>query len=127
MRSVVVVLPASMCAMMPMFLTRLKGVFLATDTAMLARSSPPVMRERPVCLGHPVGVIPALDARADVIFSVQYLAGQPPAHRLLAPRPGVVDHPPQGQRIRTARYNLDRHLVGGAAHPAAPDFQARPD
>src|ERR671933_1557353 len=107
MRSVVVVFPASMCAMIPMFRTRRKGVFLATDTAIPISSSPPVMCERPVRLGHPVGVVPALDARADVVFGVQDLTGQPPAHRLLAPGPGVIDHPPQSQRVRAARRQLD--------------------
>src|SRR4028119_1887449 len=125
MRSVVVVLPASMWAMMPMFLTRLSGVFLATETAIISLS-PPIVRECPVGLGHPVRVFPPLDARPDVVLCVQDLTGQPAAHRLLPACPRVADHPAQRQRIRPARDHLDRHLISGATNPAAPNFQTRP-
>src|SRR5918998_5945157 len=117
MRSVVVVLPASMCAMIPIFLTRRSGVFLATDTA-ISPSLPSVMCECPVSLGHPVRIFPALYARANVILGVKNLTGQPTAHRLLPARPGKADHPSQGQRVRPARVHLDRNLVSSATDSA---------
>src|SRR5215210_4170983 len=126
MRSVVVVLPASMWAMMPMFLTLLSGVFLATETAMISLS-PPIVRECPVGFRHPVRILTPLDARPDVILRVQDLAGQPAAHRLLPTRPRVADHPAQRQRVGPAGDDLDRHLVGRATNPAALDLDARPD
>src|SRR5215210_728407 len=126
MRSVVVVLPASMWAMMPMFLTLLSGVFLATETAMISLS-PPIVRECPIGFRHPVRILTPLDARPDVILRVQDLAGQPAAHRLLPARPRVADHPTQRQRVRTPRDHLDRHLVRRPADPAALHLDAWPD
>src|ERR671910_1417040 len=126
MRSVVVVLRASMCAMPPISLPRRSGVFLATDTA-ISPSLPSVMCECSVRLGHPMRVFPALYARANVILGIQDLAGQPAAHSLLPARPGEADHPPQGQRVRPTRVHLDRHLIGSAADSAAADLQARPN
>src|SRR5918997_3254248 len=126
MRSVVVVLPASMCAMIPFFLPRRSGVFLATDTA-ISPSLPSVMCECPVRLGHPVRVFPALYARANVILGIQDLTGQPATHRLLPARAGEADHPSEGQRVSPAWVHLDRHLIGSATDPAALYLQTRPD
>src|SRR5919107_6014531 len=105
--------------MIPMFRTRRSGVFLATCTAILLSSSPSVVCERPVGLCHPVSIFLALHARADVVLRVEDLAREPAAHRLLASGAGEADHPAQGEGIRSPRGNLDRHLVGRAADPAA--------
>src|SRR5918999_4280325 len=126
-RSVVVVLPASICAMIPMFRTRRSGVFLATCTAIIGSSSPSVVCERPVGLCHPVGIFLALHAGADVVLGVQDLACEPAAHRLLASGAGEAHHPAQGERVRPPRGHLDGHLVGRAADPPATYPEARLD
>src|SRR5215210_1804276 len=99
-RSVVVVLPASICAMIPMFRTRRSGVLLATCTAIASSSSPSVVCERPVGLCHPVGVFLALHAGADVVLGVQDLAGEAAAHRLLPAPTGEAHHPAKGEGVR---------------------------
>src|SRR4051794_23414322 len=103
MRSVVVVLPASMCAMMPMLRTFVRSVSTSCATAKFplfrlldcccsyARSrsapgveSPAVVREGPVRLGHLVGVFPPLDRGTQAVAGIHDLVGQPFDHRLLA-------------------------------------------
>src|SRR5918997_347998 len=126
-RSVVVVLPASICAMIPMFRTRRSGVFLAICTDIISSSSPSVVCERPVGLCHPVGIFLALHAGADVVLGVQDLTREPAAHSLLATGAGEAHHPAQGERVRAPLGHLDRHLVGRAANPPATHLEARPD
>src|SRR5689334_1044278 len=109
MRSVVVVLPASMWAMMPMFLQRSKGTVLDTlffrsslrtscsptvftglpiiktsssSSQPLALSSPPIMREGLVGLGHAVHVFLLLDRGAAAIGGVQQFVAQLVDHSL---------------------------------------------
>src|SRR5689334_5195008 len=117
MRSVVVVLPASMCAMMPI-LRSLARAASAAATAIPTSSSrrwccalPPVVRERLVGFGHLVGVLPALDRGAEAVAGVQQLVHEPLDHRLLAPGPGVRHEPAQAQCRRPRWAHLDRHLV----------------
>src|SRR4051812_25063202 len=106
MRSVVVVLPASMCAMMPMFrnLESSVGFIIprvscgprpAVETAAARPTSllPAVVRERLVGVGHTVRVLALLDGVAARAGGVHQLVGQPLAHRLLAAGPGVVHEP----------------------------------
>src|SRR4051794_38156126 len=106
MRSVVVVLPASMCAMMPMLRTLFRSVstsFCATEVSLFrllgcccrhARRparldvaagaapgiagvlSPGVVSEGPVRLGHFVGVSPSLDGAPQAFAGVENLIGQ---------------------------------------------------
>src|SRR5215212_3847831 len=113
--------------MIPIFRTRRSGVFLATCKAIIVSSSPSVVCERPVGLGHPVGVFLALHARANVVLRVEDLAREAATHRLLPARAGEAHHPAQGEGIRATWDHLDRHLVGRAADPAAPHLEARPD
>src|SRR5829696_2086099 len=44
-------------------------------------------------------------------------------HVLLPPLPRETDQPTHGQRRRSSRLDLDRHLVGGAADTTALDLQ----
>src|SRR5215470_6819713 len=99
MRSVVVVLPASMCAMMPMFLQRSNGTVLATafsallsgalepnwsscgDTLLVAQGPgraflPPVMREGLVGFRHAVHIFLLLDGGAAIVGRIQQLVGK---------------------------------------------------
>src|SRR5262245_7244638 len=145
MRSVTVVLPASMCAMIPILRTvssvplvatgialscRLPavsflvanvgrppalpaGCTLPSKTASLSQASgglgasrrlaptrtlPPIVGERPVRLGHLVGVLTALDGRALAMGGVEELAGELLGHRLALSSLGRADQPAQRQR-----------------------------
>src|SRR5215213_4981286 len=101
MRSVVVVLPASMCAMMPMLRTLVRSVrtsFCATEVFSFAylldvviaprlyrrRLSPAVVREGAVRLGHLVCVLTPLDGGTQAIAGVEDLVRQAFDHGLLA-------------------------------------------
>src|SRR3954470_3884807 len=126
MRSVVVVLPASMCAMMPILRVSFRGdcramvlpLFLFSSSALLYayhRALPAIMGERLVGLGHAVGVFLLLDGGAAVLRGVQELAREAGAHRLLAAPHGAVDDPAHRQRQLAGGAHLDGHLIGGAA------------
>src|ERR687894_102212 len=120
MRSVVVVLPASMCAMIPMFLTRRSGVFLATDTA-ISPSLPSVMCECPVHLDrHLIGSAtdPAalyLQTRPDVLQSVVKDRDRIGAGPLLDKGEGVVNY-----LLGGALLAVEHHLVYELLHQHAP-------
>src|SRR6202165_961736 len=114
MRSVVVVLPASMWAMIPMFRVFSRGnARAATATAI----SVPEVREGLVRLGHLVGVFFPLDRRPDAVGRVHELAGELLRHALAAPAPGVADDPAPRERLPPVVADLHRDLVGGAADP----------
>src|SRR5579875_649672 len=128
MRSVVVVLPASMWAMIPMFRTRSSAtavsVSLVLKSLLLCRL-PAVVRERLVRLRHPVDVVLALERPALLVEGVQDLVGQLVGHALLAPLACVRDEPAHGERAGAPLRHLDRHLVVRAADAAAADLQHR--
>src|SRR3954462_14762798 len=143
MRSVVVVLPASMCAMMPMLRTLLRSVVMSTATESLflrgrylgcgrrtsargavfpSRRSPAVVGEGLVGLGHLVGVLALLHSGTEAVGGVEDLVHQALGHRLLTTVGGVAHEPAQGQRGAAAGLDLDRHLVGGATDTAGLDL-----
>src|SRR6185436_13856995 len=104
MRSVVVVLPASMCAMMPMFRVRSSGVCRGIAELLSSLGSrlwalagerlPAVMREGFVGLGHPVRVLALLHGAAAEIRRVEQLVGELFLHGLaVAARVGVAHQP----------------------------------
>src|SRR5690348_15120774 len=114
MRSVVVVLPASTCAMIPMFRVR----SIATDR-MSRRGAmmtlvvwaqahlpkryvflPAVVRESLVGVGHLVDVLALLDRVATVLRGVDDLVGEAILHRLLVALAGVLDEPTHAERER---------------------------
>src|SRR5512135_270152 len=147
MRSVVVVFPASMCAMMPMLRMRSSGVVRAiavlysknagrprrptlgrSRSAIIGRpwgpldavrcaavpSLPPVMRERPVGLRHPVRVFLLLDRLALALRREDQLRRQPLRHVLLLAGAAVLDDPAHPERGTALRSHFHRHLIGGA-------------
>src|SRR6185295_16743411 len=142
MRSVVVVLPASICAMIPMLRVLASSAFLAIFPSCLfsglvrsggpaksssaARTSwgalPAVMCECLVRFGHLVCVLTAFDARAQAVAGVQQLVHQTLGHRLLAALAGVTHQPAERQRRASTGLDLDRHLIGGTADPATLHF-----
>src|SRR5215470_3191627 len=100
MRSVVVVLPASMWAMIPMFRTRSSPTGVVT--VLIARSGlPAVVREGLVGLRHPVDVVLLLVGAALLVQRIHELAGQLRRHALLASVAGVLHDPAQRERPRT--------------------------
>src|SRR5215210_1739884 len=138
MRSVVVVLPASMCAMIPMLRTVVRSITAvssATARCLLSVSRkgggagglPAVVREGLVRLGHLVGVLAALDARAEAVAGVEQLVHEPLGHGLLAALPRVADQPAQREGRLPRSADLDGHLVGRTADAAALDLEGRLD
>src|SRR5829696_257582 len=133
MRSVVVVLPASICAMIPMLrtLARSRAVSVATVARLLSQyvrrgfALPAVVRERLVGLGHLVRVLAPLDAGAEAVAGVEQLVHQALGHGLLAATAAVLDEPAQRERRLPRSADLDRDLVGRATHPAALDLDRR--
>src|SRR5262245_65850086 len=123
MRSVVVVLPASMWAMMPMLRVRSRGTSRAMSWH--AWALPAVVREGLVGLRHAMRVLLLLDRAAATVGGVEQLAGELGDHRLLGPRARVLHQPAHGARGPGRRPHLDRGLVGGAAGAAGPDHDHR--
>src|SRR5262245_51360914 len=137
MRSVVVVLPASMCAMMPMFLVRSSGYcestglpFRQVSGQLLKRrggpgmspppgisSLPAVMCERLVGLRHLVGVFSLLHRRPAVVRRVEQLGGQLGRHALFRSATRGAYDPALAERGTTVGAHFDGNLIGRAANP----------
>ena len=58
------------------------------------------------------------DALDTLAKRVGQLSGQPFRHRLLAAAPGELHEPAHCEGLGPALWDLDRYLVGGAAHAA---------
>src|SRR5699024_1389528 len=153
MRSVVVVLPASMCAMMPMLRTLVRSVRTSCATEKFSSRSlrswgapvsgggsvgaghgrprpslsPAVVREGLVRLGHLVGVLATLHRGPEAVARVEDLVHEALGHRLLATLTGVADEPAQRERRRAAGLDLDRDLVGRTTDAAGLVLQGRLD
>src|SRR5215472_15572982 len=149
MRSVVVVLPASICAMMPIFLQRSNGTVLGTTNsfwapeircwllsswrlakgqepmAMSAVHLPPVVRKRLVRFRHAMHIFLLLDGGAASIGGIQQLIAQLVDHPLLAPRPRIGNDPADPQRRAAVGIHLDWHLVVRATDAAGLHFEQR--
>src|ERR1044072_402941 len=128
MRSVVVVLPASMWAMIPMFRTRSSATAVcvaAIKSFCLLGLLPAVVSERLVRLRHPVDVVLLLVRPALLVERVEYLPGQLVVEPLLAPVARELHEPADGERARAARRDLDGNLVVGAADAARPHLEHR--
>src|SRR5258706_16463290 len=121
MRSVQVVLPASMWAMMPMFLHLSMGVWRAMISSVL----PAVMSESLIGFRHPVGVFLLLYRGAAVVGRFDDLRSQLVDHALLSAFPGVADDPADGQRGPAVGVHFHRHLIVGSANAAGLPLQKR--
>src|SRR5471032_1392757 len=144
MRSVVVVLPASMCAAMPMLRVHSSGngrtgeltgeIFALSVTMVISGADtaddigglrlPTEMREGPVGLRHLVRVFLLLHDRARVVVGIHDLGGERVTHRDALAAARGVDDPAQGQALLAVKGNFDRHLVGGATDAAALHLEA---
>src|SRR6185436_20804613 len=111
MRSVVVVFPASMCAMIPMLRTLARAASAAatvfpTCRLGVCRSLPAVVGEGLVGLGHLVRVLTPLHRGTEAVARVEQLVHEALDHGLLTPRAGVRGQPAQPQRGRPRRAYL---------------------
>src|SRR5262249_61746030 len=97
MRSVVVVLPASMCAMMPMLRVRSRGTWRGM-TWDAAAALPAVVGESLVGLRHAMRVLLLLDRPAASGGGVEQLASELLDHRLLGACAGGLYQPSPGAR-----------------------------
>src|SRR3954449_9391313 len=88
-------------------------------------SSPAVVREGLVGLGHLVGVLALLHRGTEAVGGVEDLVHQALVHALLATGLGVADQPAQRERGAARALDLDRDLVGRAAHTARLDLDGR--
>src|SRR5579872_387318 len=129
MRSVVVVLPASMCAMMPMFLQRSNGTVLGTTNSFLGSVIcfchletrrlrlriyaflPAVMRKRLVRFRHAMHIFLLLDGGAAAVGGIQQFIAQLVNHALFATGAGIADDPANRQRRSAIGINLNRNLI----------------
>src|SRR5436190_22724676 len=114
MRSVVVVLPASMWAMMPMLRVFASDVSLGISISCRfppQAELPTVVCERFVGFGHAVNVFALLHRAAAEIGRVHALVGEPFLHRRAVPAIArTADDPADAQRQAAVRIHLDRDL-----------------
>src|SRR5258706_7675410 len=140
MRSVVVVLPASMWAMIPMFRVRSRGNSRAIchhffvnwgnahaghRTKRRPRRSPSVVREGLIRLSHLLQGVAPLYRGTDAVRRVEQLVGQTLRHRLFAPLPREADDPADGQCVGPAGPHLDCDLMGGPTRSPPPPLDRR--
>src|SRR6266853_12101 len=122
MRSVVVVFPASMWAMMPMF----RVLSSATVRAINPESSlPAIMGKSLVGLGHAMRVVFFLDRIAAIVRGVDQFACQLFLHRLFAARTRIQKQPTNAERGASRRSHLDRNLIRRPADAPGFHFQHR--
>src|SRR5712691_378491 len=140
MRSVDVVFPASICAMIPMLRvsSSLNALPMVPETALLSPARvatasltsipnplPTVMREGLVGLRHAVHVFFFLDRPAARIGGVNQLIREFVGHRLARPFSRILQQPANRQRLPPKRLHFHRNLVVRAAHAPRFHFQHR--
>src|SRR5271157_4679667 len=155
MRSVVVVFPASMWAMMPMFLQRSNGTVLGTTLNSFWGSEicfslfanrcslfanrlkrranserrtallPSVMRERLVRFRHAMHIFFLLDGSAFAVGGVEQLVRQLFDHSLFAAAARIAHDPADRQRRPAVGSDFDRHLIVRAADAPRFHFEQR--
>src|SRR6266699_3816722 len=140
MRSVDVVFPASICAMIPMLRvsSSLNALPMVPETALLSpvrvatasltsipNPLPTVMREGLVGLRHAVHVFFFLDRPAARVGGVNQLIREFVGHRLARAFSRILQQPANRQRLTPERVHFHRNLVVRAAHPPRLHFQHR--
>src|SRR6266849_1259874 len=140
MRSVDVVFPASICAMIPMLRvsSSLNALPMVPETALLSPARvatasltsipnplPTVMREGLVGLRHAVHVFFFLDRPAARIGGINQLIREFVGHRLARAFSRILQQPANRQRLPPKRVHFHRNLVVRAAHAPRFHFQHR--
>src|SRR5438067_12713875 len=85
----------------------------------------PEMAESLVAFGHPVGLFLPLHGAAGVVGGVEQLKGELLRHSFPASGARKTHQPAAGKGEPALGPDLDRDLVGGAAHTAGLDLQQR--
>src|SRR6266705_437743 len=131
MRSVDVVFPASICAMIPMLRvsSSWKALPMVPETALLSPArvatasltsiphpSPTVVRDGLVALRHAVHVFLFLHRPATRIGGVNQLIREFVGHRLARPFSRILQQPANRQRLPPKRVHFHWNLVVRAAH-----------
>src|ERR1700743_3005586 len=124
MRSVVVVLPASICAEIPMF--RYRSIGVARATVVTKRSFdkgwqkrlPAVVSEGLVSLSHAVRVFAFADGGTTVLRGVHQLVSKAERHGLLAAVTSSLDDPTHSQCLAASGANFNGYLGGGTTDAA---------
>src|SRR2546421_11974844 len=123
-----------MWAMIPMLRTRSRGysradvgfpAFASIVMTTGSPSSPFVMGERLVGLGHLVRLLLAANGGTGVVHRVHQLAGELLGHRLARTLARGLDQPAHRERPPARRRDLDGDLIGRAADAAGPDLAPR--
>src|SRR5436853_4012606 len=122
MRSVVVVLPASICAIMPIFRIRSNGISRGMVLTLLELS---VVRKCTIGLGHALYIFLAFDRSAGVVVGIHDLGGQALVHGFAGATASRHQQPAHRQRLAAVALDLDRHLVGRAADALGLDLDSR--
>src|SRR6202022_4786017 len=129
MRSVDVVFPASMCAMIPMLRvsSSLNARAILSFQVPLLRNSflPAIMRERLVRFRHAVHVFLLLHGPAARIRRVNQLIRELVHHGLACALPRILQQPAYRQRLPAERIHFHRNLVVRAAHASRLNLQQR--
>src|SRR5690625_242361 len=134
MGSVRVVLPASMCAAIPMLRVLRRSIFVGvailSPSEAQGRVGPPerllpaVVGVGAVCLGHPLDVFLLLDCTTTTLRGIEQLTGDALDGGALGAGVRRGYEPAQRERLRTARPDLDRDLIGGTTDAAAAHLDA---
>src|SRR5579883_672502 len=143
MRSVEVVLPASMCAMIPIlrvssslnarpaapafFSPALLATASVTFLSCFASNLPAVMRERLIRFRHAVHIFLFLDGAAARIGGVNQLVGQLVDHGFSGTLARILQNPADGQGLAAEGIDFHRNLVVGAADAPRLDLEDRFD
>src|ERR1019366_1253049 len=147
MRSVAVVLPASMCAEIPIFRYLSMGVVRAICPGRFAPNLtgskrprpiktlyrvapqfyqrcalPTVVCERLVGFSHAMRVFTLAYRGAAILRGLHQFGRKAMRHGFLAARGGGFDDPPHGERLTAVGAYFDGHLIGGAAYPTGLDL-----
>ena len=118
MRSVVVVLPASIWAMIPMFLLRVRGTGLATRVSCpyfekhRSLKLPAIVSKCLIGFCHLEGIFFFLDGTPTVVEGIQQLVGKFSLHRFSASAIGIQNQPADCETLTSGRPNLHGNLVG---------------
>ena len=88
---------------------------------------PAIVREGTVGFGHPVRIFALLHGIAAIVGRIHQFAGQTADHGGLTAPTRSRDQPANRQRLGALRAHFDGDLIGGTAHAAATDFDARLD
>src|SRR6478609_2030934 len=123
MRSVVVVFPASIWAMIP----KLRYSSIGCERGILfdpsaARRLLAIMRESAVRFRHAVRVFAFLHRVAAIVTCIHELGREPVDHGLVVAAARGRDDPAYSERLAAIGTNFDRHLIGGAADAAGAHF-----